>query len=68
MGQMLTNTKLLTKEYEALRAEVAKLKRLLGLARCPDTDCIGGHIPIQTGEEEYSSSQCQWCYEKEQAL
>ncbi|MBN2591604.1 MAG: hypothetical protein JXA96_17190 [Sedimentisphaerales bacterium] len=49
--------------YDALWASNAELRRLLGIARCPNCDG-SGVIPHQAEEVE----QCQWCYEVKKAL
>lgn len=40
----------------------------LGKAKCPNVKCCNGNIPHQIGEDEWEKEQCQWCYEKDQAL
>ena len=51
-----------------LQAENEQLKRLLKYAVCPDSNCCNGSIPHQVAEGEWEAEQCQWCYERDQAL
>ena len=41
--------------------------RLLEVAACP-ANCDKGSIPHQVTEDEWEAEQCQFCYEREQAL
>lgn len=44
-----------------LRTELKKALLLLALARCPDDECIRGHVMGRLAEND---SRCQWCTEK----
>ncbi len=52
--------------WEAVEAELSQVRELLKVAKCPNS-CIDGSIPhrIVRGWEQ---EQCQWCYERKQAL
>jgi len=39
-------------------------KSLLTVARCPDTACQDGVIPVQIADDEWQAQQCQWCDER----
>jgi predicted TIM-barrel fold metal-dependent hydrolase len=56
------------KEIEQLRAENEAMKGLLRIARCPNVNCCDGIIAQQIGEDDWEPEQCQWCYERAQAL
>ena len=53
-------------KIEQLQAENKQLKNLLKTAICPNAmnGCRDGRMPNPYGEIE----QCQWCYERDQAL
>lgn len=54
--------------------ELARLKDLLQIARCPDPNCDGkgtvvlGEYQHNSGEVEPHLEQCQWCAERDSAL
>ena len=48
---------------EQLQGENTRLRELLTIASCPN-GCTGGAFPDNYGEWV----QCQWCYEKKEAL
>ena len=47
---------------------LSELERLLAISKCPDENCKDGVIPHQIAEDDWESQQCQFCYEREQAL
>ena len=57
-------------EHELVEARCALTEacKLLELARCPNTGCLDGGIPVQIAEDEWEQEQCQWCYEKSQLV
>lgn len=57
-----------TSELQALKDEREKLKGLLKIAKCPNTDCKDGAIPHQLTADNWIAEQCQWCYEKDELL
>jgi hypothetical protein len=48
---------------------IEELVKLLGSAKCPNA-CIDGAFNVRVGrfDEESDSEQCQWCFEKNEAL
>ncbi len=51
--------------YEAVRTERRmKLEELLGLAKCPDTDCDGEGTGVKDGEPY----ECEWCSQRNAVL
>jgi hypothetical protein len=56
----------------AKRARVAEelnkvITGLLDVAKCPNCDGSGG-TAVQVAEADWIQEQCQWCYEKNEAL
>ena len=47
------------------RANVEGLVKLLEIAICPQQGCMGGAYP---SGPEGEAAQCQWCYERDNAL
>lgn len=44
--------------------EWKQLRALMAIARCPNTDCIDGSIPVQVSDNDWEAQQCQWCFER----
>ena len=50
-------------------ALIKRLRGLLQVAKCPDDACGGqGWSAHQIADDEWEQQQCQWCYEKAEAL
>src|SRR5258708_3951374 len=49
------------------KSEVLACRALLEAAKCPACDG-SGLIPYQIGEAEWEAEQCQWCYERGEAV
>ena len=53
----------------SLQSENAELRKLVAIARCPNTSCSDGAIPLGPDPDgNWEAEQCQWCYEKDKAL
>lgn len=50
------------------REELTRLRGLLGAARCPNCDGSGVFYYGPTSNGDWEAEQCQWCYEKQEAL
>ncbi len=55
-------------EYAKLEQDNARLRGLLGAARCPNCDGSGAIPHGPTPDGDWEAEQCQWCYEKQEAL
>lgn len=47
---------------------VARLRALLNVAKCPDSNCVDGSIARQVAAGEWEQEQCQFCYERNDLL
>lgn len=57
------------KEKQTLANDrIKELEQLLKHAKCPDARCTNGSIPQQVAPYEWEAQQCQWCFERKQAL
>jgi hypothetical protein len=50
------------------QAEIDELVKLLEVSACPNESCAEGTIPHQVGDNEWEQEQCQFCYEKGEAI
>lgn len=57
-----------TLRVSRLEQDNARLRGLLGAARCPNCDGSGAIPHGPTPDGDWEAEQCQWCYEKQEAL
>jgi len=59
----------LREQLEQAERQRDELVKLLKLAKCPDEYCKNGTVcDGQISEDEWQYHQCQWCFERNQAL
>ena len=51
-----------------LKQQIKELKLMIEIAKCPNIGCADGSIAHGSNETGWEQEQCQFCYERNQAL